>query len=237
MKTQENRPYIICHMTQSVDGKVTGDFLSRRESAAAVDVYYQINRDYAADGFACGRVTMEGSFTGGWSPDLNVLDGKALPDSGSDFVSDKADGFYAVAFDRKGRLGWKGACIEDSDPGYDRAHIIEVLCKKTDSRYLAYLKSIGVSYIFAGDAELDLTLALSKLKRLFGIEKLLLEGGSIINGAFQRDGLIDEISLVIAPVAAEKEDKPLFSDSIYNSFVLKDVRQYPDSVVWLNYIR
>lgn len=23
-----NRPYVICHMTASVDGKVTGDFLS-----------------------------------------------------------------------------------------------------------------------------------------------------------------------------------------------------------------
>ena len=24
-----NRPYIICHMVTSIDGKVTGDFLSR----------------------------------------------------------------------------------------------------------------------------------------------------------------------------------------------------------------
>ena len=27
------RPYIICHMVMSIDGKVTGDFLSRPESA------------------------------------------------------------------------------------------------------------------------------------------------------------------------------------------------------------
>jgi len=45
---------------------------------------------------------------------------------------------------------------------------------------------------------------------LFGCKVLLLEGGSIINGAFVRAGAIDEISLVIAPVVAGREDKPLF---------------------------
>ena len=64
------RPYIICHMTMSLDGKVTGDFLTTPEAAAAAEVYYQLNRDYQADAFACGRVTMEGSFTGNWYPNL-----------------------------------------------------------------------------------------------------------------------------------------------------------------------
>ena len=66
-----NRPYVICHMTTSIDGKVTGDFLSRPNHGGASELYYQINRDYKADAYACGRVTMEGSFTGGWYPDLS----------------------------------------------------------------------------------------------------------------------------------------------------------------------
>lgn len=66
-----NRPYIICHMTTSIDGKVTGKFLNTPECEKAVDLYYQLNRDYKADAFACGRVTMEHSFTGGWYPDLS----------------------------------------------------------------------------------------------------------------------------------------------------------------------
>ncbi len=37
-----NRPYIICHMTTSIDGKVTGSFLSAKESAKAIENYYQI---------------------------------------------------------------------------------------------------------------------------------------------------------------------------------------------------
>ena len=66
-----NRPYIICHMVTSIDGKVTGDFLFNPECADATEIYYQLNREIKSDGFICGRVTMEQSFTGGYYPDLN----------------------------------------------------------------------------------------------------------------------------------------------------------------------
>ena len=68
------RPYIVCHMVTSIDGKVTGEFLSRPECESATEIYYEMNREYKAQGsggFICGRVTMEGSFTGGWYPDLS----------------------------------------------------------------------------------------------------------------------------------------------------------------------
>ncbi|WP_458407728.1 RibD family protein [Anaerotignum sp.] len=229
-----NRPYIICHMTTSIDGKVTGDFLYLPESEAAVETYYEINRNYKADAYACGRVTMEGSFTGGFQPDLTAFaDAKV---ERADYIADKDANYFTVAFDRKGRLGWTDSRIHDEDPGYDDAHIIEVMCEELVSdAYLAYLKSIGVSYIFAGKTELDLSLALEKLKTLFGIEKLLLEGGSVINGAFQREGLIDELSLVVAPVVAGKEDKPLFDGSGMECYHLHEVKQMGDSVFWMNY--
>lgn len=55
------RPYVICHMTTSIDGKVTGDFLYREACAPAIEEYYRLNREIPAEAFACGRVTMEGS--------------------------------------------------------------------------------------------------------------------------------------------------------------------------------
>lgn len=229
----QNRPYIICHMVTSIDGKVTGDFLYRPESEPATEVYYQINRDYKADAFACGRVTMEGSFTQGWYPDLTAFQDTILPRE--DYVADPEAKFFAVAFDRRGRLGWKASRISDEDPGYDNAHIIEVLCEDTPDAYLAYLRSIDVSYLFAGEKELDLSLALKKLKELFGIEKLLLEGGSVLNGAFQRKYVIDELSLVVAPVVAAAEDKPLFDGSAMDGYTLQKIKQHENSVFWLNY--
>ena len=228
------RPYIICHMVTSIDGRVTGDFLSTVQGVAASEVYYEINRSYKADAYACGRVTMEGSFTLGKEPKTTTFKGTKIEKV--PYIADNQAKFFAVAFDRRGRLGWESSKITDEDPGYDNAHIIEVLCENAPDEYLAYLKSIGVSYIFAGEKEMDVALALAQLKKLFGIEKLLLEGGSIINGAFMAEGLIDEVSLVVAPVSAATEDKPLFYIGKENGFKLKEVKQYGD-IVWLNYIK
>jgi len=210
-----NRPYIICHMTTSLDGKVTGTFLSAPESMTAVDLYYQINHDYRAQAYACGRVTMEGSFTGGWYPDLS---GYPCESAAVDYITDELGGFYAVAFDPHGRLGWKSSRIVDEDPGYGGAQIIEVLTGQADPRYLGYLKAMGIPYIFAGETQIDVKLALSKLRSVFGIERMLLEGGSILNGAFQRAGVIDELSLVVAPIIADAQDKPLFMDSVQETY-------------------
>ena len=218
-----NRPYIICHMVTSLDGKVTGDFLFTPECEGATEIYYDINRKLKCNGFICGRVTMEGSFTQGYYPDLS--DYKPVRHGighKMDFMLDDMTGFYAVAFDPKGKLGWKSNKIidPDGDPGYDGAQIIEVLTEQVDERYLGYLESLDIPYIFAGETEIDVDFALFKLKNILGCETLLLEGGSIINGSFQRADAIDELSLVIAPIVADKNDKPLFMDSTIKNLEL-----------------
>ena len=228
-----NRPYIICHMVTSIDGKVTGEFLSKSECANACEIYYDINRKLRCNGFICGRVTMESSFTGGYYPELSVYEPVG---SKEDFIPDNMTGFYAVAFDPKGRLGWKSDRIidPDSDPGYDGAQIIEVLTEQVNGRYLAYLQSMNIPYIFAGKSEIDIDSALRKLKNLIGCEALLLEGGSIINGSFQRADAIDELSLVVAPIVADKNDKPLFTDSTISDFQLTKAETTNGNLI-LNY--
>jgi len=228
----DKTPYIICHMVTSIDGKVTGDFLFRPECSDATDIYYRLNREIKSDGFICGRVTMEGSFTGGWYPDLTEYEATCTRD---DYVSETS-GFYAVAFDTQGRLGWRSNKIvdPDGDPGYDGAQIIEVLSHSVDERFLTYLRDKGISYIFAGDKTIDVKTALEKLCRLFGCTTLLLEGGSIINGAFERDGFVDELSLVVAPVIAGGDSKPLFCEASISDFTLSDIKREGDCVI-LNY--
>lgn len=228
------RPHIICHMVTSIDGKVTGEFLSRVECQPAEEHYYQINRESQAEAYACGRVTMEESFTGGLYPDLTPF-AEATADR-TDHIAERSARRYAVAFDRRGRLGWKGPRIVDEDPGYGDAHIIEVLCEEgpTDA-YLAYLQSVGVSYVFAGERDLDLNLALEKLRTLFSIQTLLLEGGSEINGAFLRAGAVDELSLVQAPVIAGAAGKPLFDRSEIMEFEMGSADVLDGGVLWLRY--
>ena len=127
--------------------------------------------------------------------------------------------------------------IHDDDLGYDDCHIIEVLSEKTPKEMLAYYRSIGVSYIFAGKDDIDINLALNKLYIIFGIKKLLLEGGSIINGAFLRAGAVDNISQVIAPIVTDKDDKPLFFDSDLTEFRMLECKNMKDGSVWILYTK
>lgn len=94
---------------------------------------------------------------------------------------------------------------------------------------------MGISYIFAGETEIDAELALRKIKKL-GADTLLLEGGSIVNGYFERADLIDELSIVVAPAVADEKSKPLFTNGIIADYELKKIKQY-DDVIWLNYRR
>ena len=229
-----NRPYIICHMVTSIDGKVTGNFLSRPECEKATEIYYEINRNYKADGFICGRNTMEESFAG--KEDAPHYKYKNVEVPSGDFIGDKNAKFFAVSFDRHGHIGWKSNFIKDDDPGYDNAHIIEVVEYDALSSFpLAYFRDIGISYV--GTIGENIPLALEKLKENFGINTLLLEGGSAINASFLYADVIDELSLVVAPVIATKEDKSLFEYSKITDFELKEIKQYDNGVVWMNYKR
>lgn len=234
-----DRPYIICHMVTSLDGKVTGGFLEKSEYSGLIENYYQIHRDYGADGFLCGRITMEGSFP---QPPVQstVYEGPVI--DRIDFVAEKAP-FYAVAVDPRGKLWWTNPVLSDPDEGYNGARIIEVLTENVTDAFLAHLRSQGVSYIFAGNAEMDLPLVVQKLKQLLGIETLLLEGGGIVNGSFLQKDLIDEISLVMVP-AVEPSEKavPLFQTGKYQSdntmvasFRLKEVKKLDSGGLWLTY--
>lgn len=223
-------------MVTSLDGKVTGDFLSSKSAEGAVEAYYDINRRLKSGGFICGRVTMEESFTKGWYPDLTKYEPvRPDPEPMNFWLDDEyMSGFYAIAFDPKGRLGWRGSTIIDEDPGYDGAQIIEVLTEQADERYLAYLQEVGIPYIFAGKDEIDVELALRLLADHIGNGPLLLEGGSVINGSFQRAGVIDEISLVVAGISGERDDKPLFYGGVSESYELVD-SEILNGCVWLKY--
>ena len=234
-----NRPYVICHMTISLDGKVTGEHLARANHSPVSEVYYEINRNYKADAYACGRVTMEGSFTGGWYPDLSEFEPTYSP---VDYPGDEVTGFYAVAFDPHGRLGWKSNRIidVDEDPGYDKAHIIEILTDDIQDEYLAFLRERGISYLFCGENKIDVGQMNEKLCNLFGIKKLMLEGGGLTDTLFLDADCIDELSLVIAPlIDGSRDGIDLFKNKncSLTEYRLERVQQLPENGLWLNYVK
>ena len=77
-------------------------------------------------------------------------------------------------------------------------NIITILGENVSEEYMAFLRSLKISYVFAGKDGYDLKIAMETLYKEFGIKKLIVRGGGIVNGEFLKQGLIDEISILIA---------------------------------------
>ena len=174
-----NRPYIFCHMMTSLDGRIMGPYMETAEGEAAGDAFYQIafgkEPHYHHQGWLSGRVTTDDNFTHYKQPQL---DPNAPPVPEGDFIAQPNAGMYYVSVDPSGKLGWESSTLTYVDT---TAHVIEVLTDRADNAYKAFLRKLGISYIIAGDRDLDYALALSKLKELFHIETLMLGGGGILN--------------------------------------------------------
>ena len=89
---------------------------------------------------------------------------------------------------------------------------------------------------FVEKKKLDIKLSLQKLKKLFKIDKILLQGGPKLDGAFIQDDLIDRISIIISPLTSEGGDT-LFNPSKYTEFKLIEFKQLSNSNMWLRYVK
>lgn len=183
-----------------------------------------------ADAWLVGRTTMQ-EFSS--KKIYRLRKGKINPKT--DFVAPRQSKTSAVVIDPSGKCFWDTNFVSTEQ-------VIEVLTEKVSSAYLEHLRSKKVSYIFGGKTQLDLKLVLKKLYQLFGIKRLRIDGGSHVNGSFLKAGLIDEFSLVLAPIA----DGTIGSLSVFDvekgygkrkatQFKLKSVKRIYNDFLWIRY--
>lgn len=226
-----DRPYIICHMLVSYDNKITGGFMFSPETSGLIGEYGRIDREFNAQAWLCGKTTME-EFTGGLQPDGTIK----AKFSKEDYVAKKDVGQYVVVTDAMGEIGYAKPYLEK---GGRKSYIIELLTYGVSDEYVAYLRKMGISYIFAGEKELNLALAMQKLKSLFGIKLLVSHGGGYTNGTFLKAGLIDELSLVRVPLAEDNDKEvSLFGKEEVPQplFELKSAEKLGNGGEWLRYL-
>lgn len=166
---------------------------------AVSEEYARIRSEYQADAWLYGTVTTK-EFTQGRKPELDFV--TEIPDG--DFVVENDAALYYVSVDTQGEIGWESGTFRRA--GRPDAHVIEVLTEQTPAAYRAYLRGRGVSYILAGSEMLDSKIAAEKLYQLFGIDTLLICGGGTINWTFLQQGVVDELSLLLAPAADGNPD-------------------------------
>ncbi|MGY3616947.1 dihydrofolate reductase family protein [Bradyrhizobium sp. USDA 10063] len=225
------KPYVICHMAASIDGRT---LLSRWSPQASVQpgLFDRLHEELGGDAWLVGRVTGQ-----------EYAKGNAYPASTKDvfprepWFARRDARAYGVVLDARGKIVWGRSDI-GNDP------IVVVLSEEVSDAHLAGLRSEGISYVFGGEKELDLALTLEVLNRELGVKRLLLEGGGVTNGAFLRAGLVDEVSLILFPTVDGAKGAPAVFDSLENeqgrsapvrSMTLESQQMLDGGVLWLRY--
>jgi riboflavin biosynthesis pyrimidine reductase len=218
-------------MSTSIDGRtLPGRW--RPKSASATSHYDRLHDQLAGDAWLVGRITGEefakrDAYSHQTSQRFPREPWFARPDATT----------HGVVLDGHGKIAWGR-----SDIGGDS--IVVVLTAQVSDAHLAGLRADGVSYVFAGERELDVPLALESLNRELGVKRLLLEGGGVTNGAFLRAGFVDEVSLLVCPFVDGAPGAPSLFDAAREDegqrasierIELMSSEVLDGAVVWLRY--
>lgn len=220
-------------MQTSVDGKI---IIDRWPDPDAAEGQFESAHDrLRGDAWLCGRVVMA------YFARTQKLPAKRPPRATpirdrSDFILPAKGSTYAVAVDAAGKLTWKS-----NDINGDR--LIVLLSRKAPLGRLAELRARRISYLVTGQgARIDFKAALKKLRRHFGIRRLLLEGGGRINATLLHAGLIDELELLLSPVIdGDSATTGVFQSSGASKALrsrglrLIGVKRQAGGVLWLRY--
>jgi riboflavin biosynthesis pyrimidine reductase len=155
-------------MMSSVDGRI----LPNRWHPSVDDhgLYDRLHNEIRCDVWLVGRVTGQ-EFASREAPYPSYT-GAPLGREHS-FAQQQADA-WAVVLDATGKIAWGRRDI-GGDP------LLVVLTEAVSDSHLAGLREEGVSYIFAGAKEIDITAALEVLNLELGIGRVLLEGGGVLS--------------------------------------------------------
>ena len=228
------RAHIIVHILQSIDGRVAGKFFS--DASEQIGAYAAIREGLDAEGIIYGATTAAQVLPGVHAGRPTQVR-RPVPEG--DYVACEAD-FYFAVLDPEGTLNFDAAT---TSRGGTEGHIIQLLREDVNPGYLHYLRSKGVSYLLAGRGSFDAELAAEKLLMLFGMSRVLLMGGGVADGTFAAADCVDELSLVVAPIAEVASGQPSLFETMRGvsarplRFELAEVRQLPDSGLWLHYMR
>lgn len=179
------RPHIICHMMISIDGRIDCEMTAK---ISGVKEYYDSLKALNVQATVSGRVTAQLEL---------AQDGEFVSKKeeifGREGFSKKCDSDnYCVVVDTKGSLLW-------THPKELNQPLIVITTMSVKNDYLDYLDSERISWIAVGEKQIDLVHACEILAREFGIERMAIVGGGHINAGFLREGLLDEVSLVVGP--------------------------------------
>ena len=227
---EKDYPDIYIYMGESIDGKGSGDMFEVPESQPGVKYYFENEYSFDCKSILMGRTTFQEYLGENQKIDYTGITGDNIEKK--DFLSElrTKTNYYYISLDKNGKLPWpKGFGLYGGEMGRTQeTHIITVLSEDVELKYLAYLQKVGVSYIFAGEKTIDLKVVMKKLKNLFGIEKILCEGGPKTNELLLKENLVEKLIIVKCPVIAQPGALPIFGEASLSKWTLESFKMISD---------
>lgn len=220
------RPYIICHMAASLDGRID---CAMTEHVTG-DEYYEALNKLNCDSMLNGRVTMELHYA---AKEKFIPKNNSKVSKNTFFKNEDSKG-YTICCDTNGILKWKSNIV-------DGKHLICILSENTTNEYLEYLKNLKISYIVIGKEKIDLKKAMEILYKEFNVKRLVVTGGGAINGAFLGENLIDEVSWMLIPGIDGRKGWCAAFDGMPNidrppyKLKLNSLEKVGNDVIWARY--
>jgi len=210
-------PKIILHNIVSLDGRIDG-------FTPDVGLFYELASTFKED------ATLAGSETIIASPGANITDDSRKLNPPELHAHDARP--LLVIPDSRGRIRcWEHLLKQP----YWRGGVA-LMSTTTPSSYCEYLSKKNVECVIAGKEQVDLRSALEALHELHGVKTVRVDSGGALSGVLLREGLVDEISLLISPCFAGDGARALFRTvqselpvSLTHSETLKG------GVVWVRY--
>jgi len=173
-------PRIVIHNVVSADGRISG-------FTPDLGQYYELAATWKEDATLAGSATISVP-----AEDMPADEGAPSETPSSSGTDSRP---LLVVPDSRGRVRhwdtlrrwpyWRG--------------FVSLCSGSTPKEHLEFLRSIDVDCIMAGDDRVDLRRALEELRRRHRVKVVRVDSGGTLNGVLLREGLVDEVSLLVFP--------------------------------------
>jgi len=217
-------PYIILHNIISLDGRM--DWFM-----PDVGLFYEIVSFWKEDASLAGSGTI-----------LKALEHESAPEEGikhseEAMLQSKLKPLLIVP-DSKGKIS-KLHLLKKQPYWRD----VIVLCSSLTPRsFLDYLYDHQIEYVISGDEHVDFRSAFEVLNAQYKINIIRVDSGGILNGVLLREGLVNEVSILISPSLVGGFSPNSFfrapdlkSSEGVISLNLIHVERLREDIIWLRY--
>jgi len=212
---------VVLHIQTSLDARVTGFEID-------MGAHYQLTETFEPDGTISGADTFLAAPIPDEVPEWSYEAAKNFPSCSRSVMA---------IVDSKGRVrNWSAI---KRQPFWKTP--VALCSRSTPEEYLQYLKGEGIDIIIAGKDHVDLKKALKELQSRYGLRTLRIDSGGTLSAIMLKEGLVDEISVILSPCVVGNQNSAQFIDPSVAELPkpcqlkLGHVEELENGLVWLKY--